>query len=101
MPDPVFNYLNSIQAQENLKDLEWVAFTDKYNDTNLCFKNGKICNIEINGSLRPNYFPSEKNIVKFYDLLAKRIELALNLVKGKTNEELTKELEVKDANNKI
>lgn len=89
---PVFKYLNSREAQNDLKDLEWVAFTDKYKATNLCFKNGKFSNIEINGSLKPNYFPSEKNIVNFYDLLGERIELALNLVKGKTNEELKKML---------
>jgi hypothetical protein len=90
MQDAIYKYLNSKQAQKDLKNLTWVAFTDKYKATNLCFKNGNF-NIEANGSLRPDYFPSAENIVKFYDLLGTRIELALNLVKGKTNKELEKQ----------
>lgn len=91
----IFNYLNSEEAQNDLKNMEWVAFTDKYKATNLCFKNNG-WNIEINGSLKPEYFPSNENIVKFYDLLGERIKLALNLVKGLSNEELKAKLEEKE-----
>lgn len=84
---PIFNYLNSKNAQKELKDMTWVSFTDKYNDTNLCLKNNG-WNVEVNGNIRPKYFPAKENVVKFYDLLGERIELALNLVKGFSNEEL-------------
>jgi hypothetical protein len=62
----IFNYLNSEEAQNDLKNMEWVSYTDKYKDTNLCIKHNGF-NIEINGALRPDYFPQEENIVKFYD----------------------------------
>lgn len=87
----IYKYLNSKKAQTDLKDMQFECWTDKYKDTNFCFKNNG-WNVEINGNIRPSYFPSTENIVKFYDLLGERIMLALNLVKGKTNEELKKML---------
>lgn len=85
--DGIFEYLNSHEAVKDLNNMQWVAFTDKYKDTNLCFKGGG-WNIEVNGSLKPGYFPKTDCIVKFYDKLAERIAIALNLVRGKTTEEL-------------
>lgn len=85
--DGIFEYMNSHEAVKDLNNMQWVAFTDKYKDTNLCFKGGG-WNIEVNGSLKPGYFPKTDCIVKFYDKLAERIAIALNLVRGKTTEEL-------------
>lgn len=85
--DGIFEYMNSPEAVKDLDNMQWVAFTDKYKDTNLCFKGGG-WNIEVNGSLKPGYFPKTDCIVKFYDKLAERIAIALNLVRGKTTEEL-------------
>lgn len=92
----IFEYLNSPEAIKDLDNMQWVAFTDKYKDTNLCFKGGG-WNIEVNGSLKPGYFPKTDCIVEFYDKLAERIAVALNLVRGKTTEELKQQL--KEVNN--
>ncbi len=93
--DPIFEYLNSKEAVKDLPVLQWVGYTNKYKDTNLSFKSGG-WNIEVNGGFKPNYFPKTDGIVNFYDQLAKRIAIALNLVRGKTTEELKEQLELKD-----
>ena len=69
---------------------EWTAFMDKYNVENLCFKdkwNFKVSNL-VDKDLTDNLYVNLKPLIPFYEWLGERIELALNLVKGKTNEEL-------------
>lgn len=93
--DPIFQYLNSEEAQKDIKDMEWVSFTNKYKDTHLAFKDNPF-NISVVDNLRPDYFKSPDNIVKFYDLLAKRITLCLNYFQGKTIEEIEQIVEEKE-----
>ena len=93
--DPIFQYLNSEEAQKDIKDMEWVSFTNKYNDTHLAFKDN-LFNISVVDNLRPDYFKSPDNIVKFYDILAKRITLCLNYFQGKTIEEIEQIVEEKE-----
>ena len=69
---------------------EWTAFMDKYNVENLCFKdkwNFRVSNL-VDKDLTDNLYVNLKPLIPFYEWLGERIELALNLVKGKTNEEL-------------
>ena len=69
---------------------EWSAFMDKYNVENLCFKdkwNFRVSNL-VDKELTDNLYVNLKPLIPFYEWLGERIELALNLVKGKTNEEL-------------
>lgn len=70
---------------------EWTAFMDKYNVENLLFKdkwnNFKVSNL-VDKDLTDNLYVNLKPLIPFYEWLGERIELALNLVKGKTNEEL-------------
>lgn len=87
----IFDYLNSTEAVKDLDNMQWVAFTDKFKDTNLCFKS-EGWNVEVNGGLKPDYFPKTDCVVAFYDKLAERIAIALNLVRGKTTEELKQQL---------
>lgn len=69
---------------------EWTAFMDKYNVEKLCFKDKwdfRVSNL-VDKDLTDNLYVNLKQLIPFYEWLGERIELALNLQKGKTNEEL-------------
>ena len=69
---------------------EWIAFMDKYNVEKLCFIdkwNFRVSNL-VDKDLTDNLYVNLKQLIPFYEWLGERITLALNLVKGKTNEEL-------------
>lgn len=87
----IFQYLNSKEAQNNMPNMKFSSNCDKYKDIDLCFS----ANLRVGliDNLLPAYYPKSENIVEFYRLLGERIELALNLQKGKTNEELKQMLE--------
>ena len=75
---------------------EWTAFMDKYNVENLCFKdswNFKVSNL-VDKDLTNNLYVNLKPLIPFYEWLGERIALSLNLAKGKTNEELKRELKL-------
>lgn len=96
--DPLYKFFNSKKAQKELKNLKFVAFTNKYKETHICFQDG--FNFPINDNLMPAYYMRETNILNFYDLFAKRTALALNLVRGKSNKELEKMLKKREDNEK-
>lgn len=93
--DPIFEYLNSKQAQNDIKDMQWVAFTNKYNDTHLAFKDSPF-NISVIDNIRPDYYITTNNLIDFYDILGKRIALCLNYFKGKTTEEIEQMIKDKE-----
>ena len=74
--------------------VEWTSFHNKYDDQELCFKD-KLWNFPVtdlsDGTLTDNN-AERKKFVPFYSWLGERIELCLNLNRGKTNEILRKEL---------
>lgn len=74
------------------ENVEWSSNHDKYEDQDLCFNDGKsmwrypVCELT-DGTLCDNE-RTKQELASFYRWLGERIELSLNLVRGKTNEEL-------------
>ena len=78
------------------ENVTWTSFPNKYNDQNLSFKDGHsvwnfpICNLQ-DGTLCYGNI-GKRDLKDFYEYIGERIELALNLVRGKSNEELKSDL---------
>lgn len=79
------------------ENVTWTSYPNKYNDQNLSFKDGHsmwnfpICNLQ-DGTLCGGRI-CKKDLRDFYEYIGERIALALNLVRGKSNEELKVELD--------
>lgn len=73
--------------------LKWSAHYNKYNEECLTFNDGKsfwqfqVSNIS-DKCLTDNLYKNAIQLQPFYEWLGERIALSLNLMKGKTNEEL-------------
>lgn len=78
-------------------NVTWTSYPNKYYDQNLSFKddhsmwNFPICDLQ-DGTLCGGRL-CKKDLKDFYEYIGERIALALNLVKGKSNEELKVELD--------
>ena len=73
---------------------ECCAFYNKYNEECLCFRdswNFQVSNL-VDKDLTDNRAVNCEKLKPFYEWFGERIELALNLVKGKSNEQLKDEL---------
>lgn len=80
------------------ENCSWTAFYNKYNQECLCFKdswNFQVSNL-VDKELTDNLAVNCDKLKPFYEWLGERIELSLNLIKGKTNEELKEMLNGKN-----
>ena len=94
MKDEVFEFLCTQEAIDSIPKLQWSGWQDKYKESILAFKD-EIWNIPVVSNLKPQYFPNDPNLLKFYEALVNRIELCLNVCKDKSNEELKQLLKEK------
>lgn len=62
MRDEIFEYLDTKEAQDELKDFQFESWKDKYKDINFCFKSGN-WNIPLLGStIVPEHFAKQRTL---------------------------------------
>lgn len=87
-------YENKLNVLENI---EWTSYPNKYDDQYLCIKDSWNFPVtDLSDGTLTNNAGERKQFKHFYSWLGKRIYLALNLVRGLSNEEL--EEKVKNEN---
>lgn len=92
--EQILNIFN--EDKTYFENVTWVSYPNKYNDQDLSFNDGHscwnfpICNLQ-DGTLCDGHI-GKKDLKGFYEYIGERIELALNLVKGKSNEQLKEDL---------
>lgn len=84
----ILDYFNEDENWVN--NLEWCAFYSKYNEECLCFKDGWNFQVSdlVDKGLTDNRAVNCEKLKPFYEYLGERIALSLNILKGKTNDEL-------------
>lgn len=74
-----------------IENLQWQAYYSKYNEECLCFQsnnwNFRVSNL-VDKELTENKAVNSEKLRPFYEYLGERIALSLNILRGKTNEEL-------------